>query len=103
MPGDGHDRHIARLRLGQLRDACVTQIMKAAVKTRTLEGVTPCGAPALGWSVSIYLAILAPRKHVMVMLGAPEAAGPADQRCECRGIECNKTPSARFRFYCARR
>ena len=103
MPGDGHDRHIARLRLGQLRDACVTQIMKAAVKTRTLEGVTPCGAPALGWSVSIYLAILAPRKHVMVMLGVPEAAGPADQRCECRGIECNKTPSARFRFYCARR
>ena len=41
------DRHIARLRLGQLRNAGHAQIVEAAMESGPLERMTPRRAPSL--------------------------------------------------------
>ena len=77
MPGYRHDGHIACLRLGELRDAGYSKIVKTAVKPCAFQSMTPRRAPSLCWSRRVKTCVLAPWENILVRLGAGKPLGPA--------------------------
>jgi hypothetical protein len=72
---DRHDRHIARLRLGQLGNAGDSEIVKPAMEARAPASAAPCRPPSLRWPRGVNLPVLAPRKQIIARLDAGKAPG----------------------------
>lgn len=86
MTGNRHDRHIARLRLGEFSYTRHPQIVKTAVEASMLESVTPCCPPTLGGTGWVNLSTFAPRKNIMRGSGTREATSPKRKRIEGSGV-----------------
>ena len=103
---DGHDGHIARLRLGQLGNAHDSQVVKPAMEARALESAAPCRPPSLHWPRGVNLPVLAPRKHIIARLDAGKAPSCSGARAFATSFRsrsmCTLPPRGSHRSYAFR-
>ena|SRR6266566_2124902 len=74
------------------------QIVEAAMKSRTLQGATPCCPPALCGPRGIDAVVFTPREHVIPRLGLREASSPTDKRFKRRYVQRDRTAPASLRL-----